>query len=56
MNAVWHKIAPYLTGGKSAIGAVLANHPYPARDLLITLAVLIFVAWALLRIAKAIPK
>ena len=52
----WHKIALYLADGKSAIGAVLANHPYPARDLLITLAVLIFAAWALLKIVKSIPK
>ena len=53
---VWNKITPYLTDGKEAIGAVFANHPYPARDLLITLAILFFFAWALLKIAKSIPK
>ena len=52
-GALLHKITPYLTNGQKAIAAVLANHPYPARDLLITLAVVGVVAWG---IFKLIPK
>ena len=55
-SSLGHKAVLYLTGAKSAVTAVIGNHPYPARDLLITLAVLFFFAWAFLKIAKSIPK
>ena len=55
VGSLGHKAVQYLTGGKSAVTAVIGNHPYPARDLLITLAILIFTAWALLKIVKSIP-
>ena len=56
LSDLLHKIVPYLTDGKSAIGAVLANHPYPARDLLITLAILAVAMWAAVKVVKALPK
>jgi hypothetical protein len=53
---LWHEIAPYLTDGKSAIAAILANRPYPARDLLITLVFLAGIAWLIARVVKALSK
>ena len=56
MDTLLHHATSYLTGSPSAVGAVLANHPYPARDLLLTLTVFAFIAWVVMKVAKAVQK